>query len=55
MFKLKFLKLEYNLKDKTKVNFIGQKWYLKLIAVLFNAFFITPLVVVYWASTWSIM
>ena len=55
MLKLNFLKLEYNLKDQKKVNFKEQKWYSKFAAIFLNAFVITPLVIIYWASIWSIM
>ena len=56
MFKLTPLRLEYDLKDeKAKFNETGNKWFIKLIAVLFNAFFVTPIVIFYWASCWDLV
>lgn len=55
MFKLNILRLEYNLRDQSSQSENFQKWYLKLLAILFNAFFLTPIVIIYWACAWDIM
>jgi hypothetical protein len=57
MFKLTSLRLEYDLKDKrVEFNETGKNnWLLKLVSILFNAFFVTPIVIFYWASGWDIM
>lgn len=57
MFKLTSLRLEYDLKEKrVEFNETGKNnWLLKLVSILFNAFFVTPIVIFYWASGWDIM
>ena len=55
MFKLTFLKCEYNLRERSIHSNDNQKWYLKILCVLFNAFIVTPIVIIYWACAWDIM
>jgi len=55
MFKLTFLKCEYNLRERSIHSNDNQIWYFKILCVLFNAFIVTPIVIIYWACAWDIM